>query len=247
MLATLRKHIRRLQFEPGWAGPFVNPFYLARAGLWDAVSGLGGQVRGKTLDIGCGRKPYRDLFRASEYIGLELDTPENRATKAADVYYDGVAFPFADASFDSVVCNQVLEHVFEPDRFLGEISRVLKQHGTLLLSVPFAWDEHEQPLDFARYSSFGLRYLLTSHGFAVVGAKKATRGVAAVFQLLSAYLYKITVRRNPYLNLLLTATLMAPFNILGGLLSKALPAQDDLYLDNVVLARKETLPDEKRV
>lgn len=239
----IKRAIDRLQFEPGWAGPFVNPFYLARSGLWHAISGLGGEVRGRTLDIGCGHRPYQGLFRSAEYIGLELDTPENRAGKQADVYYNGDAFPFLDASFDSAVCNQVLEHVFDANRFLGEINRVLKQNGMLLLSAPFAWDEHEQPLDFARYSSFGLGHLLAANGFTVVAAKKTVPGVGAVFQLFSAYLYKITASRNPYLNLFLAAILMAPFNVLGILLSKVLPAHDDLYLDNVVLARKENLPD----
>ena len=58
------------------------------------------------------------------------------------------------------MCNQVLEHVFNPDDFVREIARVLKPGGALLLTVPFVWNEHEQPYDYARYSSFGLRAFL---------------------------------------------------------------------------------------
>ena len=59
-----------------------------------------------------------------------------------------------------MLCNQVLEHVFNPDEFLLKINRVLKNDGKLLLTVPFVWDEHEQPFDYARYSSFGLKALI---------------------------------------------------------------------------------------
>jgi hypothetical protein len=59
-----------------------------------------------------------------------------------------------------------------------------------------------------------------------------------VFQLLTGYIYKKTVTRSPILNILLTLLLIAPFNLLGELLGIILPRNDDLYLDNVVLARK---------
>ena len=71
-----------------------------------------------------------------------------------------------------MLCNQVLEHVFNPQEFLGELGRVLARGGRLLLTVPFVWDEHEQPFDYARYSSFGLKALLEQHGFRVLQHRK---------------------------------------------------------------------------
>jgi SAM-dependent methyltransferase len=50
----------------------------------------------------------------------------------------------------------VLEAIFEPKCFLKELTRVLKPGGYALFTVPFIWDEHDQPNDFARYSSFAL-------------------------------------------------------------------------------------------
>lgn len=195
-------------------------------------------MKGRLLDVGCGRKPYRDMFAVDEYVGLEIDTPQNRADKRADYFYDGVLFPFTDHGFDGVVCNQVLEHVFTPNQFLGEIRRVLKPGGVLLLTVPFVWDEHEQPRDYARYSSFGLKSLLEKNGFEVVSQRKISADVRVLFQLINAYLYKTLWTRWPVVNLLICATVMAPFNILGMLLYKLLPANPDLYLDQAVLARK---------
>ncbi|RME57501.1 class I SAM-dependent methyltransferase, partial [Candidatus Parcubacteria bacterium] len=152
---------------------FINPFYFARKGLAGHIADLADRVTGKTLDVGCGSKPYESLYASSEYIGLEYDTPENRASKEADFFYDGETFPFESASFDSVVANEVFEHVFNPDRFLDEVHRVLKSGGRLLMTMPFVWDEHEQPHDFARYSSFGIRYLLEKHGFEIVDQRKS--------------------------------------------------------------------------
>jgi SAM-dependent methyltransferase len=234
---------REAQFRPGLLALFVNPFYFARKGLYRHIGALAKEIRGKTLDVGCGQKPYESLFAATEYTGLEIDTPENRMHKKADVYYDGSVFPFADAEFDSVVINEVFEHVFHPDGFLSEVGRVLKPGGALLMTVPFVWDEHEPPRDYARYSSFGLSAILERHGFQVEVLRKSVDDIRVVFQLITGYIYKKTVTRSTLVNALMTLTLIAPFNILGEILGILLPRNEDLYLDNVVLARKGQTPD----
>jgi SAM-dependent methyltransferase len=236
MLRGLKAYYMSQMMRPGVVGIFVNPFYFARRELFKAMKALAPGIHGRVLDVGCGNRPYQSLIDASEYIGLELDTPENRASKAADAFYDGRTFPFPDRSFDAVICNQVLEHVFEPDAFVGEIARVLKDGGKLLLTVPFVWDEHEQPRDYGRYSSFGLASLLERHGFRLLHHRKTADNVKALFQLINGYLYKATVTRSAYANLVLTLFLMAPFNLLGTLLVWITPRNPDLFLDNVVLA-----------
>ena len=59
-----------------------------------------------------------------------------------------------------------------PD-LLMEINRVTKRDGYLLLSVPFAWAEHEIPYDFARYTSFALTHLLEKNGYRVLELHKS--------------------------------------------------------------------------
>jgi len=238
VIHRLKAIIQKEQFQPSLLGIFVNPFYFARKGLYQHIKTLSPSVYGKTLDVGCGQKPYEKSCSSSEYIGLEIDSSKNRAAKKADYFYDGKTFPFQNGEFDSVIINQVFEHVFNPDDFLSEVNRVLKDEGILLMSVPFVWDEHEQPFDYARYSSFGLEYLLDTHGFEVIERRKSINDIRIVFQLINAYIYKKTVTKNAYVNLMTTIVLMAPFNILGELLSKVLPKNDDLYLDSVVLAKK---------
>ena len=238
MMHAFKRYALAQQYNPGFAGLWVNPFYHARRGLYRAIAEMAARFDGRLLDVGCGRKPYQDLFRANEYVGLEIDTPGNRAHKQADFFYDGKTFPFPDQCFDGVICNQVLEHIFTPDQFLHEVKRVLKPEGDLLLTVPFIWDEHEQPWDYARYSSFGLKSLLEKNGFQVIEQRKINADVRVLFQLVNAYLFKVLWTRHPVLNLLICAIAMAPFNILGALLYRLLPANPDLYLDQVVLARK---------
>jgi len=238
MLKRLTAIARRSQFEPGLLSLFVNPFYFARAGLYRNIKALAGHVTGKVLDVGCGQKPYEYLFPAGQYIGLELDTPENRLLKRADCFYAGRVFPFSDGYFDSVVINQVFEHIFTPDEFLGEVRRILKPGGVLLLTVPFLWDEHEQPHDYVRYTSFGIRSLLERNGFEVREQRKSVADARVVFQMINVYIYKKIVTRFSALNVLLTVLLMMPWNLAGELAGFILPHNDDLYLDNVVLARK---------
>jgi len=228
----------RQQFTPNGWGLAVNPYYFARRGLHRGLAEFFPGLRGRVLDVGCGRKPYRHLVPATDYVGLELDTPTARQLGEADLYYSGGGFPVPDASFDAVICSQVLEHIFTPAEFLGEINRVLRPGGSLLLTTPFAWDEHEQPHDFARYSSFGLRAVLERAGFSVIAHRKTNADGRALAQLASGYLYKITRTRSRPLNGLVQLLVIAPVNLLGVLAGWLLPANPDLYLDNVVLAQK---------
>jgi SAM-dependent methyltransferase len=234
----LKNLYRRQSFFPGFLGLFTNPFYFARMGLYKAIKDFSSDLSGRLLDIGCGSKPYAELFFVDEYVGLEIDNIETRKKGIANYYYDGNSFPFEVEQFDAVLCNQVFEHVFNPDFFMSEISRVLRPSGKLLLSVPFTWDEHEQPYDFARYSSFALKFILEQHGFRVIGQIKTCADTTTIFQLINAYLYKIFIHRSRTMQFLLTITVIAFFNIMGVLIGKALPKNDDLYLDNVVLAVK---------
>jgi SAM-dependent methyltransferase len=128
--------------------------------------------------------------------------------------------------------------VFNPDEFLGEIMRVLKPGGKLLLTVPFVWDEHEQPYDYARYSSFGLRALLEKQGLKIVYHKKIGADASILFQLTNAYLFKVTQGWSRPSKLLFTASAMAIVNVMGLLARRMLPDNPDLFLDHAVLAEK---------
>lgn len=223
---------------PWWALP-INPAFLPRRALWRAMAEAAPLVRGRLLDVGCGTQPYRSLFtQVEEYLGLELDTPENRRTKQADLFYDGDRFPVADGSFNTVLCNQVLEHIFRPERFLTEITRILRPGGCLIMTVPFLWPEHEQPYDCLRYTSFGLRDQLERTGLIVERQQKLTLGGGALCALAAD---RLNTRLRPaplMLRLLVRGLLIGPLSLLGWLLAATAPADAELYLDNFVVCRK---------
>ena len=228
--------------------PLLDPLYLAKRALRSEVALMARAVHGTVLDVGCGAAPYRGLFGHARYIGLEVATASQygSAKSGADILYDGKRLPLADASVDNLLCSQVLEHVFEPDDFLGELRRVLRPGGRLLLTVPFVWDEHEQPFDYARYSSFGLRHLAAKNGFDVEQQRRTLADASLFAQLWLAYLLKV-VRSTQLPRPLATgflACLSLPANIGGLLLGALLPRNHDLYLDNtMILVRPEEKPE----
>ena len=238
MKAKIRTFLLRQSFFPDWLGIFVNPFYFARSGLAAAIQNYSTSLHGVLLDVGCGTKPYRSLFTVDKYIGLDIDSDSSRIRGIADYFYDGTIFPFPDEIFDSILCNQVLEHVFNPDYFLSEIYRVMKPGAKMLLTVPFVWDEHEQPCDYARYSTFGLKSLLERNSFRILRHKKLGADSSILFQLANAYLYKVTGSSNKYVQYFVMIFVMGLINLLGLLAKRILPSNPDLFLDHIVLVEK---------
>lgn len=238
MISALKAWYARQNYEPGPAGWLVNPFYLARRELRRNLGELLPRLTGDIVDVGCGTKPYRHLVPADRYVGLDYESPLRREAGLADVYYDGGTFPLADDEFDGALCSQVLEHVFNPDEFLNEINRVLRPGGNLVLTVPFVWDEHEQPHDCARYSSFGLKAMLERAGFEIVEHRRTLSDLRVLFQLFNAYLFKVTHTKHQRLNQLWALLLMAPVTLLGIVIGWVAPRNPDFYLDHIVVAQK---------
>jgi len=86
----------------------------------------------RVLDVGCGDRPYETLLAgAAEIVGF--DVPGNLH---ADLHGSIEALPVEDASFDVVLCLQVLEHVPHPAAAVRELRRVVRQGGRLVLGVP---------------------------------------------------------------------------------------------------------------
>ena len=123
-------------------------------------------VGGRLLDAGCGNRPYAVWYEPLVEQAVSLD-----AAVGDGVSVVGFAdhLPFKDASFDTVLCTEVLEHVTDAERAAAEIRRVLKPGGHALVTVPFLYPVHEAPYDFRRLTHFGLRDLFERHGCEVVG------------------------------------------------------------------------------
>jgi len=175
--------------RPSTLDSFGNRRLLLRA-LKEALANF----KGRLLDVGCGHQPYRSLLlappsQATEYIGMDL--PDN-LYQPPDLPWNGQRIPLDDASVDSALLTEVLEHCPDPEAVLGEVARVLKPGGFMFLTVPFIWPIHTVPHDEFRYTPFALRRLLERTGFQnpVI---EATGGRHAVLALTLG----LWVRRRP--------------------------------------------------
>ena len=245
MIGRIRRAYHRQQFDPSWLGIFVNPFFFARRALHRAVTRDAAAVKGKVLDVGCGSRPYETLFaNARSYVGMDVErSGHDRTGERVDVFYDGIRFPFPPNSFDALVCFEVLEHVFTPDKFLKEARRVVRPGGKLLFTVPFVWDEHEQPYDFARYSSFGLRAMFERNGLRVVSDTKYLNDLRLLVLLFNTYAYKLFRKALPAKWFLVPTLAVTGVANLIGSLAVLLPRSEDLYFGNIfVLQRPEGTP-----
>ncbi len=119
------------------------------------------------LDAGSGRAPYRGLFAHARYETADFVAVKGKRYAEQDYVCDLAAIPVEDERFDHVLLTQVLEHIPEPAKALAELHRVLKPGGTLWLTAPLFYAEHEKPYDFFRYTQFGLRHLLEGAGLKV--------------------------------------------------------------------------------
>lgn len=89
-------------------------------------------------------------------------------TSRVDIVSDITEIPQPDASFDAVLCSEVLEHVPEPTHALDEFSRLLKPGGTLIITAPFMSLVHMAPYHFCSgFSRYWYEHHLGLRGFTV--------------------------------------------------------------------------------
>lgn len=135
----------------------------------------------KILDYGCGVKPYEYIFDEFSETYTGIDVGENHH---ADFKIEpDERLPFGDGEFDVVLSSQVLEHVENTSLYLNECNRVLKTGGTLFLSTHGTWQFHSAPIDVQRWTSYGLKKLISDHGFDVKGFVPALGQLALTSQL----------------------------------------------------------------
>ena len=156
-----------------------------------------GYARGRMLDIGCGQKPWRGIFapHVNEHVGADHASTPHPADEI-DIVASAYEIPLPDASFDTVLLTEVLEHLETPAVAIEEATRLLRAGGHLILTTPFAWPLHEEPRDFFRYSPHGLRHLAEGAGLEVVELRPLGGAWTTSALLLSWALYR--VRRRPF-------------------------------------------------
>jgi SAM-dependent methyltransferase len=187
---------------PDWPGaerrdpPQTSPTWVVRHALAQWLRAEAARLRGekvRILDVGCGPKPYYPFFAdvASEYVGV--DVVEN---PAAELLGAVEALPVEDASFDLVLCTQVLEHADDPAKAVSELRRVTRPGGRVLASTHGVQVYHPSPVDYWRWTHEGLRRLFEQNAdWSSVSVDAAAGTASGLAMLLGTYL-EIMLRRT---------------------------------------------------
>jgi SAM-dependent methyltransferase len=165
---------------------FVAEAPLHRGPITQAVAAFAAALPAgsKVLDAGAGDAPYRPLFAHCEYRTQDWPGTVHSGGREADIVADLHDLPPDVRGLDCVVCTEVLEHVAEPARVLTGLHRALVPGGRMLVTVPFLGALHEEPHDYWRFTSHGLRRLVTEAGFRDVSVRPLTGYYATIAHLL---------------------------------------------------------------
>ncbi|MDQ6875312.1 MAG: class I SAM-dependent methyltransferase [Actinomycetota bacterium] len=131
---------------------------------------------GVAVDIGAAGGGNTRVLREHGWRELVVEYGEEGARTAASrglrtIRADGTALPLRAHSVDLLVAFDVLEHIDDDRAAAGEIARVLRPGGTLLVAVPCdmaLWSAHDEAVGhFRRYDRNSLRHLIVGAGLAV--------------------------------------------------------------------------------
>ena len=183
--------------DPRLDPPRSMPTYAVRAPLvrWlreqadESHRAIG---RFRVLDVGCGAKPYEPLFapHAASYVGVDaVDNPRAELKGLVE------ALPVDDATFDVILCNQVLEHCDDPGKAVSELRRVTAPGGRVLVTTHGVMPYHPSPTDYWRWTHAGLEKLFAANGPWASVRVTAASGTAACLGMLCAMYLDLGFRR----------------------------------------------------
>lgn len=172
---------------------YIHLYFLNQ----DIKDALNKYARGSLLDLGCGNKPYEELYKDITDKKIGSDVIQSDKNKV-DVICLATELPFENNYFDTILCSQVMEHVYDYKTMINESYRVLKNEGTIILTVPFAWELHEEPHDYCRFTKHALRNIFEDAGFRIEYIKPNGGKWAAIYQLRNNMLFSAFKNKTWY-------------------------------------------------
>lgn len=143
-------------------------------------------VRGIVVDIGGGRR--QSYLRHARSEPTRIVTVDIEPGPQVDVVASATSMPLGRASVDTVICFNVLEHIYDGRSALVEICRVMRPDGNLFGWVPFIIGVHGAPDDFFRYTASSLRKLLAESGLEPIRIVYCGNVFLSAFDLLRPYI-----------------------------------------------------------
>ena len=172
------------------ASPGLSRTGLRHLGIRDYLADRKIPHDAAMLDVGCGNAALARLLTESGYRSLsgcdwiaeaEVAWPNAGGTyRRVDLNAEGLA-PFADDSFDVVICSDVIEHLENASLMLREIRRVLRPGGLAVVTLPNAFNLVERLCWFLRGNStrYKAEQSLDEHGHITVVPSDVMRSLAA--------------------------------------------------------------------
>ena len=183
---------------------------------------------GIVLDIGCGNKSQKKyLSTGCTYLGLDLPfTSINWYKNSPDLYGSAEVLPLKDSAISTVLLLDVLEHIKSPGKCLEEAYRILSQNGILIIKIPFIYPIHDAPLDYTRWTEYGLLQLFDSYNFEIVESGKVGLPLETAALLVNIAISKHTLNWFNYKSMffiigIILSAIIPLINIGAWLLSKA--------------------------
>lgn len=215
-------------FSERFGRTIIHPQFIMRRITYRAVVAIQRFAKGKLIDIGCGRMPYKDDISpfVDQYVGVDHPTVSRlyKSSRKPDVLADAKKLPFRSNTFDTAIMLQVLEYIDEPSTGIHEVFRVLKPKGKFILSIPFLYPIHDPGFDRARYTEVMLKEYLTKVGFKIVLLESQGGFPEFWVQSLQVFIFKniqflLSTRNNKRKLLLPLFVFFAPLTVLIGNIS----------------------------
>lgn len=128
-------------------------------------------AKGLLADVGCGEVPYYHWYKdnITDNICIDWSNSEQEITHLDHNHDLNTGIPFLESNLvDTVLCTDVLEHVYAPEQLFSEMTRILKPGGALILTVPFLYWIHGDPHDYHRYTNHKLKHFCEKNNMEIV-------------------------------------------------------------------------------
>lgn len=236
-------------FTDKFGRTIFHPQFIMNSYKWEAIEKIKKYGKGRLIDIGCGRSPYKKVLLNffDSYTGVDhLETAKlYKSQNKPDFYTDAEKLPFNNNSYEAAIMLQVLEYLDKPQEAIREVSRVLKKGGIFVLSAPFMYPIHDGRLDRNRLTESRIASFLSENKLKIVETESQGNFWDFWFQSILVYCFKgiMSLSKNRdwkllAIPLLLFSLAVTPILNFLAILSRNFEEKSDFPLNIIAVAKK---------
>ena len=196
-MSLLRNHPRKFSMQPDQVNDisytlrrhYVDVFHQEAFSSADVCGGM-------ILDLGGNKKAKRGQFDI-DCLAESVIYANLSVAKSPDVVTDAALLPFGPGTFDTAICSELLEHVYDPRKVIVEVCRALKPGGSLIICAPFMVGIHGDPYDYARYTDSFWRQILDETGFTDINIQPQGSFYSVIYDMLRSKIYGAIAQWGP--------------------------------------------------